>query len=229
MYDEEWFQGRDDDTYDSPIRYNSYDTHLCIEQFMSRTEQWTRSTQKPDRPNPTRKVLGGSKNIRVGFRVLISGYFRIRVGIRSYISYFWTQFFFFFFWKNLYSLLVKYFQQNKNRKWESLKLVILPANARREMNKKRQERDSRSMLWFWTSGSKRNRACEKVNGWAFNFPCWISRIVCIVNESKWVSFSKRKRKRKKERVSGWEKDPDPLHFPLKWRGSSTQSGFFFFS
>ena len=88
MYDEEWFQGRDDDTYDSPIRYDSYDTHLCIEQFMSRTEQWTRSTQKPDRPNPTRKVLGGSENIRVGFRVLISGYFRIWVGIRSYISYF---------------------------------------------------------------------------------------------------------------------------------------------
>ena len=96
MYDEEWFQGRDDDTYDSPIRYDSYDTHLCIEQFMSRTEQWTRSTQKPDRPNPTRKVLGGSENIRVGFRVLISGYFRIWVGIRSYISYFWTRFFFFF-------------------------------------------------------------------------------------------------------------------------------------
>ena len=100
MYDEEWFQGRDDDTYDSPIRYNSYDTHLCIEQFMSRTEQWTWSTQKPNRPNSTRKVLGGSKNIRVGFRVLISGYFRIRVGIRSYISYFWTRFFFFFFEKN---------------------------------------------------------------------------------------------------------------------------------
>ena len=121
MYDEEWFQGRDDDTYDSPIRYDSYDTHLCIEQFMSRTEQWTRSTQKPDRPNLTRKVLGGSENIRVGFRVLISGYFRIRVGIRSYISYFWTRFFFFF-WKKLYSLLVKYFQQNKmeNEKASSL-------------------------------------------------------------------------------------------------------------
>ena len=101
MYDEEWFQGRDDDTYDSPIRYNSYDTHLCIEQFMSRTEQWTWSTQKPNRPNSTRKVLGGSKNIRVGFRVLISGYFRIRVGIRSYISYFWTRFFFFFLKKTL--------------------------------------------------------------------------------------------------------------------------------
>ena len=35
MYDEEWFQGRDDDTYDSTIRYDSYDTHLCIGRFMS--------------------------------------------------------------------------------------------------------------------------------------------------------------------------------------------------
>ena len=30
---------------------------------------------------PTRQVLGGSENIRVGFRVLISCYFRVQVGV----------------------------------------------------------------------------------------------------------------------------------------------------
>nr|POF26852.1 hypothetical protein CFP56_41107 [Quercus suber] len=29
------------------------------------------------------------------------------------------------------------------------------------MNKKRQEKARRSMLWFWTSGSERNRASRK--------------------------------------------------------------------
>ncbi|XP_050259005.1 uncharacterized protein LOC126704004 [Quercus robur] len=40
----------------------------------------TRPTRKPE---PTRKGLGGSENNRVGFRVLFSGYFRVRVGIGS--------------------------------------------------------------------------------------------------------------------------------------------------
>ena len=33
-----------------------------------------------DRPDPNREVLGMSKDIRVGFRVLFLGYFRVRVG-----------------------------------------------------------------------------------------------------------------------------------------------------
>ena len=36
-----------------------------------------------DRPDPNREVLGMSKDIRVGFRVLFLGYFRVRVGIGS--------------------------------------------------------------------------------------------------------------------------------------------------
>ena len=46
----------------------------------SRTEHLTRPTQKPTRTDPTRQVLGGYKNIRVGFRVLFSGYFWFWVG-----------------------------------------------------------------------------------------------------------------------------------------------------
>lgn len=64
------------------------------------------------------------------------------------------------------------------------------------MNKKRQERARRSMLWFWTSGSERNRACEKVRESGFNFACCVSGIVCTVSESKWVSFQFQKRKEK---------------------------------
>ena len=37
---------------------------------------------KTDQPNPNREILGGSKDIRVGFRVLFSGYFHVRVGQR---------------------------------------------------------------------------------------------------------------------------------------------------
>ena len=39
----------------------------------ARSEQWTQSTRKPDRPDPNREVLGESEDIRVGFRVLFSG------------------------------------------------------------------------------------------------------------------------------------------------------------
>ena len=78
--------------------------------------------------------------------------------------------------------------------------MILPVNAMREMNKKRQEKARGSMLWFWTSGFERNRACEKVRESGFNFASCISGIVCTVNKSKWVNFSKRKKK--KRRVSG---------------------------
>ena len=67
------------------------------------------------------------------------------------------------------------------------------------MNKKRQEKARRSMLWFWTSGSERNRACEKVRESGFNFACCISGIVCTVNESMWVSFSKRKKKKEESK------------------------------
>ena len=77
--------------------------------------------------------------------------------------------------------------------------MILPANARMEMNKRRQKKARRSMLWFWTSGSERNRACEKVRESGFNFAFCISGIVCIVSESKWVSFSKKRKKKKRRR------------------------------
>ena len=67
------------------------------------------------------------------------------------------------------------------------------------MNKKRQEKARCSMLWFWTSGSERNRACEKVGESGFNFACCISGIVCAINECKWVSFSKRKKKKEESK------------------------------
>ena len=51
--------------------------------ILIRTEHLTRPTQKPNRPEPTRYALDGSKNIRVGFRVLFSGYFRFWVGFGS--------------------------------------------------------------------------------------------------------------------------------------------------
>ena len=46
-----------------------------------RSEHLTRPTWKPTRIDPTRKVLGRSENIQVGFRVLFLGYYRVWVGI----------------------------------------------------------------------------------------------------------------------------------------------------
>ena len=39
----------------------------------------------PGPPDPARQVLGRPENIRVGFRVLFSGYFRVRVSFKSFI------------------------------------------------------------------------------------------------------------------------------------------------
>ena len=47
-----------------------------------RTEQGPGPPENPTRTDPNRDVLDGSENIRVGFRVSSSGYFRDRVGRR---------------------------------------------------------------------------------------------------------------------------------------------------
>ena len=53
--------------------------HVC----KIRIEQGPGPPENSTRPEPTRKGLDGSDNNRVGFRVSFSGYFRVRVGIRS--------------------------------------------------------------------------------------------------------------------------------------------------
>ena len=66
---------------------------------LTRTEQWTWPTRKPDQPNSNRQVLGGFENIQVGFWVLFLGYFRVWVGIGSYKYSSLNSIFFFFFVK----------------------------------------------------------------------------------------------------------------------------------
>ena len=74
------------------ITYNSKYVELIEEFLFSRIFEWcfhhsnriehlTWPTRKLTWPVPTQKVLGGSENIQVGFRVLFSGYYRVWVGI----------------------------------------------------------------------------------------------------------------------------------------------------
>ena len=69
--------------WDNP-RNESIHLVLSPDLAIVRSEQWTRPTRKPDRPNSNRQVLGGFENIQVGFWVLFLGYFRVRVSVGSY-------------------------------------------------------------------------------------------------------------------------------------------------